>query len=251
MAKAPLEIRKYRPEDREGVRRLCVQVAVFGEPLEQWLDLDEEIFADLFTEYYTDYEAESIFVAVSEGRVVAYLALCRDTLRSQRIVNYVIITRCLVRLASGKFRLGWKWLQVFWLSILEWVKYGAVHLPYDEYPAHFHLNIAQDFRMDRRIWLKLIPMAFRHAYNNGMKRIHGLGIAKRGEYEQTYANFGFKILKRQPCLIRKNVTDEDVHWLLIGTDLDEWMESLPPAFKRFFSEGEEMGEVVEGAGGKD
>lgn len=246
MSRAPLTLRKYQPKDREGIRRLCVEVAVFGKPLDTWLDVDPEIFADIFTSYYTDYEPQSTYVAISEGRVVAYLALCTDTRRSERFLNYIILPRCAVKILSGRYRLGWKWIPLVWYSILEMVKYGKIHLPIAEYPAHFHLNIAPKFRRDRRLWLQVVPTFLKHALENGATRVHGLGITKRGEFERTYANFGFKILKKQPCLIRRTVTKEEVFWLLIGADLNEWIRDLPPAFKRFFKLEEDVREVEEG-----
>jgi len=245
MGITPLEVREYRPEDRDGVRRLCVDVAVFGKPLSTWLDLDPEAYADIFTSYYTDYKPEGLFVAESRGQVVAYLAICRDTNEYRRIVNFRILPKVIAKILFGYYQLGGRVLQVGYYYFLENIKYGRMLLPLKDYPAHFHLNVAEEFRRDRRIWMKLVPLAFKYAHNNGISRMHGLGISKRGEVEQTYSNVGFKILARQPSLIRQNITREEVFWLLIGTDLNKWVENLPPGFQRLFKEVQGLGEVWE------
>jgi hypothetical protein len=243
MGIVPLEIREYRPQDRDGVRRLCVEVAVFGKPLNAWLDLDPEIYADIFTGYYTDCEPEGLFVAESRGQIIAYLAICRDAHRYRRIMNFRIIPKVVAKILFGYCQLGGRILQVGYYYFLENIKYGRILLPLEDYPAHFHFNVAEEFRRDRRIWMRLVPLAFKYAYTNGIFRIHGLGVSRRGKVEQTYSNVGFKVLARQRSLIRRNVTQEEVFWLLIGTDLKKWVESLPPAFQRLFREEKGLEEV--------
>ena len=75
-----LLIRVYRPDDRDAVRTVACDTADRGEPVEGFFR-DREVFADLLTRYYTDWEPQSLWVAEAEGRVIGYLTGCLDTRR--------------------------------------------------------------------------------------------------------------------------------------------------------------------------
>jgi hypothetical protein len=70
--KARHAVRPYDPQDREAVRRICCDTGFFGQPIDP-LFLDRDLFADLMTGPYLDYEPEWAWVAESCGAVVGYL----------------------------------------------------------------------------------------------------------------------------------------------------------------------------------
>src|SRR5205807_8739999 len=76
-------IRTYRASDRAGVRRLCCQTGVRGEPIDPVYE-DRQLFADFLTTYYTDHEPESSFVVEIDGEIRGYLLGSRKPLRNQR-----------------------------------------------------------------------------------------------------------------------------------------------------------------------
>ncbi len=80
-------VRRYKPEDRAAIRRICCDTGFLGNPIET-IFTDREIFADLFTNPYLNYGADCAWVAEDGGRVVGYLLgsvspfvqLCPDVL---------------------------------------------------------------------------------------------------------------------------------------------------------------------------
>ena len=65
-------LRRYRTDDRAQVREVCCRTAFRNLGVQAIFDQkeDQEMFADYWSRYYTDYEPESVWVAEQEGRVV-------------------------------------------------------------------------------------------------------------------------------------------------------------------------------------
>lgn len=98
-----LVIRKYKPEDRGAIRKICCDTAFMGKPAEEFFD-DRELLADVVSSYYTDFEPESTFIAEAEGRVVGYLTGCKDTKKQKRIFFQKIFPKILLRfIIKGTF----------------------------------------------------------------------------------------------------------------------------------------------------
>ncbi len=99
-----VRIRPYRKSDRVEICRLCCETGFLGKPVDPMFQ-DRELFADLFTRPYLDYEPEWTFVAEADRQVVGYLlgsvrrdfelVLLRSGLRTT--------AKMLLRLASGRY----------------------------------------------------------------------------------------------------------------------------------------------------
>lgn len=141
-----VEVRPYRPEDREAVRHICFVTGYIGEPVE-WQWADEASFADLFTSWYTDHEPESAFVAERDGRVVGYLLGCRDT---GRMGNPGAPLRRHLLPRGLLFKPGTA--PVLWRGLYDAVVDGARNrLPDDPFlddrwPAHLHIDLRREAR---------------------------------------------------------------------------------------------------------
>lgn len=107
---------------------------------------DRELIADLLTNYYTDFEPESAWVAEQAGgEVVGYLTGCRDTSRFKRIMLWRIALRALFKAfwrgtwwaASTRRLLRWN-LPIWWRSL------GDQVVPLSGYPAHLHINLLRE-----------------------------------------------------------------------------------------------------------
>src|SRR5476651_1918468 len=85
-----LQIRPYEPKDRAGLRQICCDTADAGQPVERFFP-DREVFADLLTNYYTEFEPRSTFVADNGGEVVGYTTGCLDTKHFLRIMKWRIV----------------------------------------------------------------------------------------------------------------------------------------------------------------
>lgn len=138
-------IRRYEARDREAVRRLACETADRGEPVERFFH-DREVFADLVTRYYTDYEPQALWVAEHQGSVIGYLTGCLDIHRWKRIVAWRVIPRAaLTALAHGALWSSetWRWLAA---GLQTWRHGGFPRIRLERHPAHFHINIQREFR---------------------------------------------------------------------------------------------------------
>lgn len=167
MAKAT--IRPYRPADREAVRHVCCETGLEGDPIDP-LFSDRQLFADLLTVYYTDFEPETCLVAEREGRVVGYLAGCRRWLRHalvQPLVILAVAMRAAVRLAAGRYDrpsrafLGWGLLRA-WRELPR----GPLRA------AHFHFNLLPAHR-DGALGLRMGRRFLAESDGAGVRRIWG------------------------------------------------------------------------------
>ncbi|MCK9189626.1 GNAT family N-acetyltransferase [Acidithiobacillus sp.] len=71
-ASKAFRIRQYQLSDRQDIRRLCCDTGFLGKPIDR-IFCDRELFADLHTTPYLDYEPEWTFVAEADGHLVGYL----------------------------------------------------------------------------------------------------------------------------------------------------------------------------------
>ncbi len=139
-------VRPYEPADRSAVRKICCDTAHRGSPIENFFR-DREVFADVVTRYYTDFEPQSAWVAASEAEVVGYLTGCLDTHRYRRIMRGRILPQAVARaiLRGVLFHPeSWRLLES---AIMTW-RVGGLHrgVSLEKYPAHMHINISSHFR---------------------------------------------------------------------------------------------------------
>ena len=74
-----------------------------AEPIENFFP-DREVAADLLTKYYTDYEPESTFVALGDGRLIGYINGCMDNRRYGLVMFWLLMPALLVKaFKSGLF----------------------------------------------------------------------------------------------------------------------------------------------------
>lgn len=142
-AGAALEVRAYRPGDRDRVRDIACRTAFRNRGHTILLD-DARLFADYWTRYYTDIEPHSAFVAERDGEVIGYLLGCVDTARFQRsmarTVAPPIVRTLLARVLSGGFAHDARALRTLrWLAVRSWRETPDVDLT--RFPAHYHANL--------------------------------------------------------------------------------------------------------------
>jgi len=197
-------IRKYRPEDREAVRNIFADASFYGAPIEG----DRELAAD-FTNYYTDREPESAFVAEMDGRVIGFLLGCLDTERKERICkNELARPHFYKALRRGYYfqfktfinliRQTWGRVQLFSLrdimggevqKLLKKVKAITT-----EYPAHLHIFIGDPSLRGKGIGKALIENYFAYLREHGISGVH-LGTTSHNKQAMPlYLRCGFEIL---------------------------------------------------------
>lgn len=147
MAQEPeVIIRPYKQEDKNIVRDIAVDTAFLGKSGEFFLP-DRQILADMLTGYYLDYEPESVFVAQGLSRVVGYIMGCVDSVKSHRVIDKNIMPKIIRKgiLRGLLFKAGT--LRFAFFSLRSLIR-GEFRRPdfNKDYPAHFHINIADGFR---------------------------------------------------------------------------------------------------------
>lgn len=171
-----LAIRAYQQADRHAVRTIACDTAERGEPVERFFH-DREVFADLLTRYYTDWEPEALWVAERDGQVVGYLTGCLDTRRYHRVMAWRIIPTAVLRgLLRGLLFRSETW-RLARAAIATWRLGGLRNRPPGDYSAHLHVNVRRDVR-GQQIGQRLVAQFIHQVHTAGLRGIHA---AVRGD----------------------------------------------------------------------
>ncbi len=139
-----IRLRQYREPDREEIRQVCCDTGFLGNPVDP-IYQDRELFADLFTNPYLDYEPEWTLVAESEGRVAGYLTGSVDPRFTRTLMLSGFQTACKMvrRLITGKYSHHPRSEQ-----FVRWVlTRGLLEQPrHPEGAAHLHVNLEKHLR---------------------------------------------------------------------------------------------------------
>lgn len=192
-------IHPYRPADREAVRRICCDTADCGRPVESFFP-DREVFADLITLYYTDYEPGSSWVAEQGGAVAGYLNGCLETRRFSRTMTL----RIMPRLWLKSLRRGTLWhpqvRMLAWRSLGIWIRYGAGRsVDVSVFPSHLHVNLAADVRA-HGIGHRLVERFCEQARAAGSAGIHANVREDNEAGRRFFERQGFRALFRRAVM---------------------------------------------------
>jgi GNAT superfamily N-acetyltransferase len=192
-------IRQYRAGDRNAVRRLCCQTGFLGEPIDP-IFCDRELFADLFTNAYLDYERERALVAEVDGRVVGYL-LGSVRANFEWLLLYAgFRTTCkmLFRLAGGRYRHHPRSRR-----FIRWLLANGFreqpHHPRNS--AHLHFNVDKAHR-GRGVALGLWNAFEGMLSSLQVAQCYGAFVSHRSRRpEVVYARYGFTVYDRRPTTV--------------------------------------------------
>ncbi len=211
-----MEIRPYRSFDREAVRRIALATAMMGRPSSLFFK-GEDLFADALTQYFTDYEPESSFVAVADQGTVGYIIGARDT----RVMEARSREKLLLPLIGKAWMSGTllckKNLRLLSQVILP-AFCGRLAVPdfYEGYPATLHINLLSGVR-GVGLGGKLIE-----AFLNYLRRMNvgGVHMATMSEAAgRFFVRQGFSLLYRSSRPYFHHVIGEDVPLLIYGKRL--------------------------------
>lgn len=140
-------IRHYRAEDREAVRNISWDTAFMGEPASIFFD-GKEVFSSFLTEYFTDHEPESCFVAVNaERKVVGYLLGAKVATDVEKIFIKKIFFPLLRKALLGGLLFSRKnWAFIFSSLSSMFCRNSKMPDITKDYPATLHINIDKDYR---------------------------------------------------------------------------------------------------------
>lgn len=171
-------IRPYRPGDRAAVRQICCETA-FRHLGATAVFEDQELFADYWTRYYTDFEPDMTFVAEREGQVVGYVFGSIDSRRHVRtMISRVlpqVLARVTWRLATGRYREAVTYRFLRWA--VRWAWREAPDLPLDRFPAHYHIN-ASWAGLGEQLYTRLGLTFVDELIRRGGTHLHGVVMEK-------------------------------------------------------------------------
>lgn len=203
-------VRPYRPSDRETVRRISCDTAVYGEPIDSFFP-DRRFVADALVEYYTAFEPVSLFVAESDGAVVGYLTGCAQTRRYERLFMLRILPclmwRCTLRghWFRGSF---WRLAYVEVQATCRSFQVGRSVLIL--YPAHCHMNMETGFR-HAGIGTQLLEAFLSRLRAQGVPGIHIITATEPGK--EFFHKSGFSVLVRYPSPEAPGLDSREV-WIM-------------------------------------
>jgi len=193
-------LRPYQPLDRPAIRQICADAADMGEPVERIFS-DREVFADIITSYYTDFEPQSLWVAEAEGEVVGYLTGCLDSRRFLRVMIWRIAPKILARAILRGVFLRKQTIR-FLIAMLKSFRLGGFNrsIPLDKYPAHLHIDIKHDFR-GKKIGQSLMERFFTQAKSSGIPGVYLTARQDNIAACRFFERIGFSVLARYPLVI--------------------------------------------------
>lgn len=203
---SPIRIRHYRKSDRDAFCRLCCDSGFLGNPVDP-LFQDRELFADLFTRPYLDYEPEWIFVAEAHGQVIGYL-LGSVSKHFDALLMWSglrTILRMLARLAGGHYGHHPRSRRFIHWLLTSGFREQPKH-PRDA--AHLHIQIDRHYRgcgVGCRLW-ELYQSELRAI---GRTQCYGSFFSYRGHRpEVAYSRYGFTVFdRRQTTLFQPEIPD--------------------------------------------
>jgi hypothetical protein len=180
VATTSTDVRCYRPADRAAVRRIACETAFRGRGSRAVLD-DDELFADYWTRYYTDYEPELSLVAERDGEVIGYLLGCRDSTRFRRVMATSIVPRVLARLTvrrfAGTYRKHPRSAAFFaWLVRRAWREEPAIDVR--RFPGHYHANVLPAGHGER-LYTRMARTFLDALETCGVTHLHGQVLEER------------------------------------------------------------------------
>lgn len=206
-------IRSFRPEDREEVRLISCQTAFLEIPVEKFLN-DKEILADALTQYYTDHEPASCFVATFNGKIVGYLLGARDVLKVDVIFRSKIMLPFIMKILKSGVLFSPKTLKLLFYIAISAIK-GEFWAPrfVRQYPATLHVNIDKDFRRFH-IGSQLIDHYLNFLRSCNVEGVH-FGTISDGA-KIFFLKKGFALLHQNPRSYLKYITGKSGNYYIFG-----------------------------------
>ena len=214
-----VHVRPYEARDRAAVRQICADTADAGQPVESFFP-DREVFADLLTNYYTQFEPQSTFVADNGGEVVGYLTGCLDTKRFLSLMKWRIVPAVLVKALLRGTLWHPQTMRLLRANLGLWFKSGHRTGPtLDDYPAHLHVNLRKGFR-GQRLGQRLVAAFCERASAAGVRGIHAGVSAENAPARHFFEQLGFVELHGEPRLRKPDGSGDILYTIIYARTID-------------------------------
>lgn len=203
-------IRRYRPEDRQAIRNICVSASWMGRVLPGMLP-DGWIWAEFWTRYHTDVQPELSYAVESpQGNVVGYLTGATDQREVDRydlrllpgIVWHVIRHRLMRRRDSRRACLSF-------LRTLLAGDLGCSKEILREYPACMHINLSPEAR-GHGLGRAMMELFMADLRARGVTGIHGQCMSINAAAGKSLVSTGFQFVSSRPTRAFRHVAPERI-----------------------------------------
>lgn len=215
--KAQAIIRKYKPEDRDAVRKICYDTGLMGDPIDPYFGC-LDLYADYWMNYYTDHEPESAFVAELNGEVVGYLVGCKETSIQEKTHRKVILPKIRKKLFTLGYKVDRRFFRFLWWEIRSAWKGDREDPPLDDYPAHLHMNLAEGYR-SMGIGSKLMSIYLDYLRDNDIPGLHLATTTRNRLAIPFYQKWGFKATTRHPLTLYEKIMPEAIEVIFFTREL--------------------------------
>lgn len=168
----------------------------------------------MLTNYFTDHEPASCFVAVYTDKVIGYILGTLDVEKKKRILWRKIISALLIKALRKKLFLNRGNFKFFLRISRSFVK-GEFFIPKfsDQYPATLHVNIYKEFR-GRKVGARLVEHYMKFLSSKGCKGVH-LGTMSESA-KNFFISQGFSILYKNVRSYLKPYTGKSYPYYILG-----------------------------------
>jgi len=213
--KQEILIRKFSYRDRQEVRDLCYQTAFMGKPASIFFEGD--ILADALTLYFTDYEPESCFVAVSSDKVVGYLIGSKNVSVLDKVFLQKIAFYLLFKVLNSDVLIKRKNLLFLLYCSRSFLK-GEFRAPdfSKEYPATLHINMKEGFR-GFDIGSKLISSYLEYLVDQNVPGVHLATMSDQAG--QFFTKQGFSLLHESQRSYFRHILGNNITLYIFGKKL--------------------------------
>jgi GNAT superfamily N-acetyltransferase len=226
-------VRPYRPDDRDGVRRVYANTAFFGEPVEAYLD-DRELFADLGVSVYTDHYPDYAFVADDAGKVVGYILGSPTGDVGVHVHTLKALPGILGRLIACRYHIGRKTIVHMAESVWAGLRGELLEIRSAEYPANLHINLEAGYR-GRGLGMALMRAYLDKLRSEGVPGVHVVTTNLNQAALRLYQRTGFQLLQERQTRLWQRYVEGEVHLIALGLTLeghDMTLVSALPAKQR-------------------
>ena len=216
MTNGPLEIRLFKPADRNAVRRLCVTNATDARANSL---PDDHVFADYWLNYYMNKEPQHFWVAMRGSELAGYAACAFDTFAFRKAMNRRVVPLIYLKaLSSGRIFRG---------PVREflrrrrplWRSEPPVGVEVARrFPAHVHINVAAAARgLD--VGSRLLKTAADAARDAGCAGLHAEIHPANEPARQFFLGMGFHEVGRHRLFPHEPETSGEPRILVLGKEL--------------------------------
>lgn len=219
-----IEIRGYKKSDFKDIINICYKTGYNGEDLSELGEFEDiKLFGYIFCAYYPMYESENIFVAIDKETVVGYIMGSKNSKLQEEQYKKKMIWKIAVRLI---FHTIWVHPESY-QSVKYFIKNSNYHNApknlYEEYPAHFHINILNEYQ-HMGIGSLLINKFEEYIRNNDIKGVHLRTSNMNKKAIPFYRKNGYELIYQCDGKVWRSVKDYRTLILgkkFLGGDLDK------------------------------